>query len=180
MTARWRGWLLAGIQVTLVASLALKYAVDRRTMPHVWVRSAPYDPDLPIRGRYVRLRIETAVDPALLPRTEDGAVQNRFGFAASPARFVVDNDRLLVRGEKDGETIWITQWELTPTAEGEVGHSFLQEPVAYFIPEHVEDPSRQPAGSELWVEVTVPRRGPPRPIRLGVKSGGVLTPLDLD
>jgi len=32
---------------------------------------------------------------------------------------------------------------------------------------------------ELWVEVTVPRRGPPRPLRLGVKKDGTLTPLDL-
>jgi hypothetical protein len=35
-------------------------------------------------------------------------------------------------------------------------------------------------GEELWVEVTLPRRGPPRPIRLAVKKDGVLTPLDLD
>jgi hypothetical protein len=55
----------------------------------------------------------------------------------------------------------------------------LQEPVAYFIPEHVPDPSRRAAGEELWVEVTVPKKGPPRPIRLGVKKAGTLTPLDL-
>jgi hypothetical protein len=54
----------------------------------------------------------------------------------------------------------------------------LAEPLAYFIPEHVPDPSRRPAGEELWVEVTVPRAGAPRPIRLGVKKDGVLTPLN--
>ena len=55
----------------------------------------------------------------------------------------------------------------------------LQEPLAYFIPEHVADPSRLAANEELWVEVTLPKKGPLRPIRLGVKRGGVLTPLQL-
>jgi hypothetical protein len=52
--------------------------------------------------------------------------------------------------------------------------------VAFFIPEGVPDPSLRPAGEELWVEVTVPKKGPPRPIRLGVKKGDVLSVLDLD
>jgi len=55
----------------------------------------------------------------------------------------------------------------------------LDQPVAYFIPEHVADPSRRAPGEELWVEVTIPRYGGPRPIRLGVKEGyGLLTPLE--
>jgi len=57
--------------------------------------------------------------------------------------------------------------------------ALLTEPVAYFIPEHAADPSVRPAGEELWAEVTIPRRGPPRPIRLGVWRDGRLTPLDL-
>ncbi|MDO8502713.1 MAG: hypothetical protein Q7S20_12800 [Gemmatimonadaceae bacterium] len=56
----------------------------------------------------------------------------------------------------------------------------LEQPLAYFIPEHVTDPSRRAAREELWVEVTIPRRGAPRPIRLGVKKDGVLTPLEFN
>jgi hypothetical protein len=52
----------------------------------------------------------------------------------------------------------------------------LSEPLAYFIPEDVEDPSRR---RDLWVEVTVPPTGAPRPIRLGVKQDGALAPLQL-
>jgi hypothetical protein len=52
----------------------------------------------------------------------------------------------------------------------------LQEPLAYFIPEDVEDPSRR---RSLWVEVTVPPKGAPRPIQLGMKKDGVVTPLEL-
>jgi hypothetical protein len=29
------------------------------------------------------------------------------------------------------------------------------------------------AGQELWIEVTVPPKGPPRPMQLAVKEGGV-------
>jgi hypothetical protein len=49
--------------------------------------------------------------------------------------------------------------------------------IAFFIPEHVADPSIRPAGEELWAEVTVPPKGPPRPIQLGVMKNGLLTPL---
>jgi hypothetical protein len=52
------------------------------------------------------------------------------------------------------------------------------EPVAFFLPEHAVDPSVRRAGEELWVEVTVPKRGPPRPIQLAVKRGESFTPLD--
>ena len=51
--------------------------------------------------------------------------------------------------------------------------------LAYFIPEHVLDPSLRPPGEELWVEVTLPRRGPPRPIRLAVKKDGKLAVLPI-
>ena len=51
------------------------------------------------------------------------------------------------------------------------------EQLAFFIPEHIPDPSIRAAGEELWAEVTLPRKGPPRPIRLAVKKDGVLTPL---
>jgi hypothetical protein len=59
------------------------------------------------------------------------------------------------------------------------GPWMMQDPVAFFIPEHVPDPSRPAPGEELWVEVSVPRQGPPRPLRLALKKDGVLTPLDL-
>jgi hypothetical protein len=59
--------------------------------------------------------------------------------------------------------------------------ALLDQPVAFFIPEHFPDPSRRPADEELWVEVTIPNKGPPRPIRLGVKKGdGAIAPLDLN
>ena len=56
----------------------------------------------------------------------------------------------------------------------------LTEPLAFFIPEDVPDPSMRSPGEELWVKVTVPPRGAPRPIELGVsRGGGEIEPLRL-
>jgi hypothetical protein len=113
-----KGLIVAVIQVALALAVTGKFVYDRYTLPRVWVKTAPYDPYLPLRGRYVSLRLE-------------------------------------------GET------------------SQLQQRVAFFIPQDIPDPSRRAPGEELWVEVSVPKRGAPRPIQLGVKKDGVLTPLDL-
>ena len=52
--------VVGAIQLATVASLGAKLLVDRATRPRVWGRTAPADPNLPIRGRYVSLRIEAA------------------------------------------------------------------------------------------------------------------------
>jgi hypothetical protein len=56
---------------------------------------------------------------------------------------------------------------------------WLMQPVLYFLPEHAENPTQMARGGELWAEVTVPKAGPPRPIRLAVKRGDSFTPLDI-
>jgi hypothetical protein len=115
MTPMIRGLLVTAIHLAIVSSLGGKLLYDRATRPRQWVHVGPVDPNLPIRGRYIRLQII---------------------------------------GDPSGQQI------------------------AFFIPEHAADPSFRPAGEELWAEVTLPRSGPPRPIRLGVKKNGVLTPLE--
>jgi hypothetical protein len=167
----WRGWLLTALHLALVASLAGKYLIDRQTLPRGWVRVQPYDPELLVRGRYVQLRLETRVDDALRPAKGRQAFLEAGGFWCGPARLEMDRAGLILKRNESGKQLWIG------TAGGRY---FLQDPVAYFIPEKVADPSRRPAGEELWVEVSMPRQGPPRPIRLGVRRGGVLTPLRLD
>lgn len=112
MTPLVKGLIVAALHVAIVASMGAKLLIDRATRPRQWVHVLPVDPDSPLRGRYVRLRI--------------------------------------------------------------AGRS---EELAFFIPEHVPDPSIRPPGEELWAEVTLPRKGAPRPIRLAVKKDGVLTPL---
>jgi hypothetical protein len=168
----WRGWLLAVLHLALVASLAGKYLIDRHNLPRGWVRTEPYDPELPIRGRYVQLRLETRLDKVLSTDEAFPKEPSRsYGFWTGPARLEMDKAGLILKRDENGEQLWIGVAD---------GRYFFNEPVAFFIPEKVADPSRRPAGEELWVEVSVPRRGPPRPIRLGVRRGGVLTPLRID
>ena len=171
MKGAWRGWLLAVLHLALVAALAGKYLVDRHTLPRGWVRTQPYDPDLPIRGRYVQLRLETRLDDALRPVEIQKPPSRAYGFWIGPGRLAMDGAGLILKRDERGKQFWIRVAD---------GRHFLSEPVVYFIPEKVADPSRRPAGEELWVEVSVPRRGPPRPIRLGVRRDGRLTPLRLD
>src|SRR5438046_4851927 len=52
-----KGIILAALQLAIVASLAAKYALDRLRLPRVWAQTVAYDPDLPIRGRYLSVRV---------------------------------------------------------------------------------------------------------------------------
>lgn len=148
------GLIVAAIHVLLALGTAGKYLYERSTLPRVWARTAPFDPNLPIRGRYVTMAVE--VEPAGLTDANGLAV------------LTVANDKLTASPSPEGE----------PVMRRADGRYVLNEPVAYFIPEHVPDPSVRGRGEELWVEVSVPRKGPPRPVRLGVKRGaGVIEPL---
>jgi len=54
-----------------------------------------------------------------------------------------------------------------------------QEPVLVFLPENFQMPTPHP-GDQLWVELTLPAKGPPRPIRLAIKNSSGFTPLHID
>ena len=167
-----RGLLITVIHVTIVASLGAKLFVDRATRPRVWARAAPIDPNLPIRGRYVRLRLEAEASGELRPNAPRTNAAWQTGV---PVALSARDGRLVAAPATSGST-------LTARVTDRNGErvAVLDEPIAYFIPEHVADPSRRPSGEELWVEVTLPRAGAPRPIRLGVKRNGVLTPLNME
>ena len=156
-----RGLVLCAVQVGLVLSLGGKLLLDRETLPRVWAHAAPFDPNLPIRGRYVRLRVEAHFAEQTLPLYREVTLR-------------AENSRLVAYAATEDSSVTIAE------VSG-MGRAWIAPAVAFFIPEHVPDPSRRALGEELWVEVTVPKQGPPRPIRLGVKrEGGEIVPLSLD
>jgi len=55
----------------------------------------------------------------------------------------------------------------------------LETPVDFYIPEHAANPTPIRSSQELWVEVTVPPKGPPRPTQLALKENGAWKPLRL-
>ena len=154
-----KGLIVAAVHLALVASLGAKMLVDRTTRPRVWARVVPFDPNLPIRGRYVRMTIEGAADPT---------IQTAYDGHFAPT--VRNGELVFLPAGDDG---------LHGSVQLRDGRHIvvLDEALAYFIPEHIPDPSVRPAGEELWVEVTLPRRGAPRPIRLGIKRNGTLSPM---
>lgn len=182
MTRMQKGIAVAVIHVLLVCSLGAKLLIDRHRYPRVWVKTASYDPDLPIRGRYVSLQLEVALDPRFTLTPDELAGLNRPDPSRRRAPQSFDRTaRLEVRDGKlvavpddrpTAERIWLDARNLNRVA--------WPDPVLFFIPEHADDPSRRPRGEELWAEVTVPKKGPPRPIQLAVKDvQGGWHPLDL-
>lgn len=175
MTSLQKGLLVAGVQLALVASLGAKYALDRMRLPRVWTQTVAYDPNLPIRGRYLSVRLRVSAGNvygnAPLPKA------NQFSFWGDirDASLMVQDGRLVASPAEHPTGLHVTRW--TNNRSEEV--TALSEPVAFFLPEHVKDPTWRKPGEELWIEVTVPKKGPPRPIRLAVKQGQTFTPLDL-
>jgi hypothetical protein len=173
MSASRKGIILAVLQLAIVASLAAKYTIDRGRFPRVWARTAAYDPNLPIRGRYLSVQLRVDAD-----RVYGGAEQPK-GFSpwseVSDIELHAENGHLVASSAPEPTGLRVTRWK---TRTGEVVTA-LSEPVDFFLPEHAVDPSWRKAGEELWVEVTVPKNGPPRPIRLAVKRGDTFTPLEI-
>ena len=165
MTRRQAGLILTAAHLALVGAIGLKLLVDRARLPRGWALTAPYDPSTPLRGRYVRLSLE-------IPLASPDTGTESYRLAGVRLRSVDGK----VVGELD-ETARAPRVQIRAAA-GERSVR-LAEPVAFFIPEHVADPSRRASDEQLWVEVTLPGAAPPRPIRLGVMKQGRLTPLDL-
>ena len=163
MTTRRAGVVLALFQAGLLLLVGLTFWIERLTAPRLWAMAQPVDPNLPIRGRYVSLRLRVPLSGV---ETSESTTQSVI-LQGQGDRLVAENDGdgeryagALIR--RDGQTL-----------------VELSEPLALFIPPDVKDPSRRSPSDPLWVEVTLPRSGPPRPIQLGVMRGGRVRPLSL-
>jgi hypothetical protein len=176
--------------LALVSSLAAHYLYQRATCPKVWVRTAAYDPSLVMRGRYLSLQLTVdgcqstlpSALHAIFPRNTDGTTKSS-GYSVtrnSPltfrAKLKADKNRLVA--------IRIPEADLTSKGvyvTAQPGSSCdalrLEEPVDFYIAEHAADPTPLKPGQELWIEVTVPPLGPPRPIQLALKQDDAWKPL---
>ena len=170
-----KGFIIAAVHVGLVASLGAKLLYDRSTRPRVWALTAPYDPNLPIRGRYVSLQL--VVEPR-------GIAETKPGTALRPPQAVIlriEGERLVAEAIPQQPGYDPSELHVQLVERRGEKLALLDQPVAFFIPEHIADPSLRSLGESLWVEVTIPKKGPPRSIRLGVKKGdGAIAPLDLN
>lgn len=174
MTPLVKGLAIAAVHVVLVASLGGKLLYDRATRPRVWALAAPYDPNVPIRGRYVSLQL--VVEPRGIREAKPRQVMP----APQSVSLLVEGEKLVAVADPFAAGHDPADLRVRFLRLQEQTLAVLDQPVAFFITEHIPDPSRRAPGEELWVEVTVPRKGPPRPIRLGVRQGdGPIVPLEL-
>jgi hypothetical protein len=159
MTPFAKGLAVGAAHVLLGAGIGAKFLQERASYPRLWVETAPYDPDMPIRGRYVNIALLVEADREAPGAGADGA-PNMF-----MARRAARGDRLVAGEEADNGRHWVRSGRC-----GDESCWQLSEPLAYFIPEHAIDPSRPQEGKSLWAEVTLPPTGAPRPVRLEVRT----------
>jgi hypothetical protein len=184
-----RAVAVALIQILIVCSLGAKLLYDRRTRPHAWFLAQRYDPNLPIRGRYLSLQLEVN-DPRTaeeLQRKYSSEIQQSQKYAALYA-FGRECGSIVLHDGKpsavfDDSAGWncpnltFERWQ-----RQDLTVLRIVEPVLFFIPDTAKDPTHLDRGDELWVLATIPAKGHPRPIQLGLKRAGETTikPLDLN
>jgi hypothetical protein len=177
------------IQLALVVSIAGKYLSERKTCPRVWARAVAYDPEMPMRGRYLSTQLEVdgcgstlpSATHAQFPRDINGAVKpGPYVVRGQPvsfnAKLRVENDRL-VAVRLEGEQAQTEGLEVWANPGTSCDRMHLQEATDFFLAEHAPDPLALKHGQELWIEVTLPPKGAPRPIQLAIKDNGVWKPL---
>jgi hypothetical protein len=172
MSGMRKGLILGAIQIVMVLSLGGKLLYERVTRPRVWVMSEAYDPELPIRGRYVseRLQMQAEGFEYVTPDRPgmDYYVNRKWAYLQ------IRDNHLVAENRVAGLGMWIY---VRKNAQGALT-AVSDEPVLFFIPDKAQLPILK-AGEQMWVDVTLPIAGPPRPIRIGIKKAGVITPLDL-
>ena len=177
-----------GIQLALVLAIAGKYLYERETCPRVWARAMAYDPELPMRGRYLSAQREVDGCGSTLPSAAHAQFPRDINGAVTPGPYVVrasqsfkaklkvENNRLIAvslvgdDAQNEGLEVWASND--TPCDK-----MHLRDATDFFLAEHAPDPMALKHGQELWIEVTLPPKGPPRPIQLAVKDHGVWKPL---
>lgn len=181
------------IQLGLVCSIAAKYLYQRWTCPRVWTRTAAFDPELVMRGRYLSLQLTVngcqstlpSAKQAQFPRDVNGAaISGNFALRSDqnvsfPAELkVIDNHLVAIQvtdEDKAHSGQMISTWRASKCEDMR-----LAAPVNFYIAEHARSPLPVTPGAELWIEVTVPPKGPPRPIQLALKQNGTWEPLTLE
>ncbi len=128
----------------LVIIVWANYAWDRERLPRAWALTAPIDPYDLLRGRFVRL--------SLVPQSESPLPQG------SVALYIKDG-LLFARPAACCHSVF-----------GDGANMRLNQSVSFFIPQDIPDPSQLKSGEQLWVEVSLPPKGSPRPLRLAIKS----------
>ena len=183
-------------QLAIVSTIAAKYLYQRWSCPRVWTRAAAIDPQLPMRGRYLALNLTVDGCQSTLPSAKNANFPRDFSGAVKPGSYVLrSNDvdfhanlkvvnNTLVAVRIEGQDVGGTEdssagEEVVGTASSPCNQMQLASSTDFFIADTAQSPLPLTPGQELWIEVTVPPKGPPRPMQLALKDNGAWKPLDL-
>ena len=170
MKVIYRSGAVALLHILIILSLGGKLLMDRASRPRVWVRTVTVDPDLPIRGRYLTLRLQARA-PWI------GRVHGKDTYDTYNVQLMAENGELIASKTDSDTGISVGVWKNHNESSEYVN---LDQTLAFFLPEHADVPTpRARNGEELWAEVTLPRKGPPRPIQLAIKNSSGWHPLNL-
>jgi hypothetical protein len=166
-----KGLIIALLHILIVLSLGGKLLYDRAHRPRIWVRTGSVDPNMPIRGRYFTLSLEVHPHELTAMRQPGKEIPNTW----QSVTVAVENGQLVAHptNTSTGMDIFTGNLPLRPSG---TDLYFLSPGVVFFIPEHAQAPQIH-TGEELWAEVTIPKKGPPRPIQLAIKHGTEWKPL---
>jgi hypothetical protein len=174
MKPLYKGLAVALIHILIVLSLGAKLLYDRGTRPRIWVRTGSLDPDLPIRGRYLTLILEVHAPDFQRVQQRLRISKSLENYNPGYVELSVENKQLVAHSTDHSTGMLLNTWARR-TRDDDI--YLLSRPVLFFLPEHAEVPRLDRAGDELWAEVTIPRKGPPRPIQLAMKHGQEWKPL---
>jgi hypothetical protein len=147
------GYTVALAHLLILLGMVAKYAYERETLPRVWARTISVDPDTPLRGRYIRMTIEVQASEAR-PRQ----YQDRF-------RLEIVQGALVARRHSKGHFSLFQPGRRFDREDDPNAPWALTEPVDFYLPEGVPDPTILKPNERLWVELTVPANGSLRPLR---------------
>jgi len=183
------------VQLALVSAVAANYLYQRWRSPRVWTRATPIAPYLPAGSHYLALELTVDGCQSTLPSAKDATFPRGFDGVVKPGPYilrqdtsdfranlkVVNNALVAVRiegeetggeeGSRDGQ-------EVEGIAGAPCDQMQLDSATDFYISNRAQTPLPLQPGQELWIEVTVPPTGPPRPIQLALKDNGVWKPLE--
>lgn len=163
-----RGLLIALVQGSLVGLLAVQYVADERQLPRAWVKVSPDAVSDPVRGRY--LHVAVVPDPVGALRPESHRVGEHVESRPRPVTLEARDGHLLAHRATRSLVMLVlphNRQDETPV---------LWPPIEYYLPPELGAPADLLEG-ELWLEVGVPRQGPPRALRAGRLKDGKFVPV---
>ena len=177
------------IQLALVSSIAAKYLYQRWTCPRVWTRTTAYDPELLMRGRYLSVQLVVDGCQSTLPSAKEARMPHDANGMPTGKQYSIqapDQFGFSAELKVEGNTlkaIKLPEWKDASTGQRVMAspgstcdNLRLEQSVDFYIAEHAVSPTPVKAGQELWIEVTIPPKGPPRPLQLALKENGAWKP----